>query len=915
MSFPETLQHPSGASLLITPARLLLALKKSYSQEEMKSMLKELGFVLEEMDNQKKRRIARQMWQINNTDERFWVHTSDNEPVNEKKLQMLREKFGPDLDWIGPVYQVVNSDKTLAEERNLMFCPIPNVLVMKLIAENEENQKMLSKLLDRYSLKEVAEKSKYLKPYRYFIITDLEKYSAYQLRNNLEKHSQIVREVRFENMPMIVPTAISPNDTWFPQQWDMTQIQAGGAGITGWDLSAGVNTVVVCVLDSGCDLNHPDLNFSTTGINLGTMAGDGSPTGSHGTCCAGVVAARFNNSIGVAGVAGNCRIMPLAFKNWTDIEVAAGINYAANNGADVISMSFGNDTWDHAIIDPAIQNAFNNNLVMCVATHNYDGAITYPATNALVIACGASDQADNRKSPTSPDGECWWGSDFGPEISVVAPGVRIWTTDRQGTAGYNQNGNALTLTSADKPCLGPSTLTYPTTGDAAGDYNANFNGTSAATPHVAGLAALLRSLYPALTNVQIRNIIERTAAKVGTVAYAETSGHLSGTWNQEMGYGRINVLRSLDFADVMIKDWPGDTGTEPSTPPGGDFWDFSDIAIRITDDNVFVPDDISKSRYVERGQTNYLYIRVTNNGPREARNVVVNARITPYVGLQFVYPTDWTTIDPTHASPTPVNNTFATIPSGGTVMAKFTISATQTEDLWGWVEGHSWHPCLLASVNADNDYAFATASLTLDSLVTRRNNLAQRNLTVIDVLAGSAPAFPFLVGHKANLERTLQVLIDRSKFPRNVKLLLSLDDDGSDFPLVDFTPSSADEEKTERGQLVFLERTKIKVALGCCNGVLTLEKGSRFDCLYVRLGNVRVEGGEIVVLNGKRFVKVKDNIAVVTIEKQPSQIIPLSLHTSIPADAEKGQQFTVRVSQKSQSGMVTGGATAIYVIK
>jgi subtilisin family serine protease len=194
--------------------------------------------------------------------------------------------------------------------------------------------------------------------------------------------------------------------------------------------------------------------------------------------------------------------MPLAFEGRTETEVAAGINYAAANGAQVISMSFGWDPWDHTIIDPAIQNAFNAGLVMCVATHNHDSTITYPATNPLVMACGASDQLDNRKDPSSPDGETWWGSNFGPQMSVVAPGVLIPTTDRQGANGYN------------------------TSGGAAGNYVMNFNGTSSATPHVAGLAGLIRSLYPALTNVEVRAVIG--VMKVGVVATSTQAGPTTG---------------------------------------------------------------------------------------------------------------------------------------------------------------------------------------------------------------------------------------------------------------------------------------------------------------------------------------------------------------------------------------------------
>jgi subtilisin family serine protease len=186
----------------------------------------------------------------------------------------------------------------------------------------------------------------------------------------------------------------------FGKKMDNEQVR-----FTGWNISSGNNAVIICILDTGCDLLHPDLqtNFSEQGINLGTMGGDGSPTGSHGTACVGIAAAVFSNRLGVAGVAGNCRIMPVAFQNWTDYEVAAGINYAATatNPARVISMSFGFNGWDPNIIDPEIQNAFNMNIVMCAATHNYNSGITYPATNRLIMACGASDQLDNRKSPIS----------------------------------------------------------------------------------------------------------------------------------------------------------------------------------------------------------------------------------------------------------------------------------------------------------------------------------------------------------------------------------------------------------------------------------------------------------------------------------------------------------------------------------
>lgn len=890
--FPEQITHSSGALMFLETNRLLLAFQKRVTRDRLERVLRELDLFLEEDVRDDTVPSGR----VNHTDQRFWVQSRG--PIDDDRYQQIERALRPlGLDWISPVYRLSSEEGPQA-----LLAPLPNVVVIRMREDRETDDRgpsirnaVIAAATDgpTPALQEDEERSKYLNGYRYFVITNPGEVNAYQIRERLlASDDRIVADVQFETMPFMTPTSISPNDTLFAQQWDMTRIQAGGAGTTGWDITTGVATVVVCVLDEGCDLTHPDLRFSTPGINLGTMMPDGSPTGNHGTACAGIVAATFNNGLGVAGVAGNSRIMPVAFQNWTDTEVAAGITWATTNGARIISMSFGWNAWSHAVIDPAIQNAFNNDVVMCVATHNFNGPITYPATNPLVIAVGASDEIDNRKTPVSPDGETW-GSDFGPEISVVAPGVHIPTTDRQGAAGYN------------------------TSAGTAGNFILTFNGTSSATPHVAGFAALIRSAYPTLSNVQVRAIIERTAQKVGVVAYADVAGHPNGTWNQEMGYGRINVLRGLDLADVIIRDAPGDTGVEPFT--GGNFWDFSDIVVRITDDGVFVPSNPLQSKNVERGQANYIYVRLTNNGPRAARNVTVGTRITPYVGLQFVYPQDWTLVNAMHVSPAPVTASFASIPAGGTAMAKFRIEATQTDTLYGWQEGSGWHACLLAVVNADNDYAFATAPLTGDPITARRNNLAQRNLSVIDVLATASASFPFIAGSLFDAGRLMTIVIDRSRLPKTMPLLLVLDDDGSAFPLVDFEAQPSDETEHDDdcgGGLVFLERSRVRTRLGCCTGVLTLERGSRFDCLKVqKLGVVTVTGGEVILRGGKRYVEVKESVVRVQMEKSPNGIHPLSLRTTLPATAQRGEQFLIEVAQENAQGTTVGGAAMVYTIK
>jgi hypothetical protein len=294
--------------------------------------------------------------------------------------------------------------------------------------------------------------------------------------------------------------------------------------------------------------------------------------------------------------------------------------------------------------------------------------------------------------------------------------------------------------------------------------------------------------------------------------------------------------------------------------------------------------------------------------------VTVGARITPYVGLEFVYPTDWTAVDATHVNPTPVTASFASIAAGGSATAKFTISSAQVDTLWGWISGMNWHPCLLAAATSDNDYAFATASTTGGGLVVRRNNLAQRNLSVIDVLASASVAFPFLAGNIANAERSMEILVDRSRFARGIPLLLALDDDGRAFPLVDLKPTIKPTDGAEDG-IVFLERTKIEATLGCCRGVLTLEKGSRFDCPpVVRVGKVSVKGGEVILRDDKRFVEVRDEITIVRMEKQAHQLYPLALYWTVPSEAHHGDSFSISVAQRNDQGATVGGATVMYKV-
>jgi subtilisin family serine protease len=510
--FPLRLRHPGGQMMTLERDRLLVSFSGEQAPADADSILDRLGLVPEpDTDVREQEALGRRPLEVlNRTETRSWARTAEGTAFRASRFERTEG-----VDWVGPVYRVEMGGRTE------FLAVLPHALVIHI---DQQKESEILKELSAFGLPEEDERSKLLPGLVYLVLRDPVETSALDLRMRLlEEKPAGVLEVHPELMPMYVPTAFVPNDPLFGSQWDMQRISAGGTGQTAWNLERGDAAIIICVLDTGCDLAHPDLTFAATGINLGSMSGNGGPTGNHGTACAGIAAAKDHNGTGVAGVAGDCGILPVAFQDWTDVEVAAGITYATNHGARVISMSFGWNPWNHAIIDPAIQYAFDHNVVMCVATHNYNGPITYPATNPLVMAVGASDQVDNRKTPSSPDGETWWGSDFGLEISVVAPGVQIPTTDRQGAVGYTGT-----------------------------DYFMMFNGTSSATPHVAGLAALVISCDPTLTNVEVRNVIEQTCDKVGVLPYAATPAKPNGTWNQEMGYGRINAYKAVQS---VCKRW------------------------------------------------------------------------------------------------------------------------------------------------------------------------------------------------------------------------------------------------------------------------------------------------------------------------------------------------------------------------
>lgn len=484
-----------------------LKFNKSFSDRNQKTLLKKLK--LKRADLKMKLRNENDFKRsINNNEFGVFVEISSLSISLHKRL--IKEK---EVHSVHPVYC---SNK---KDFNTYFSPLSTVLVLDL--EDQMNEK-LQEYLDSKSIQINQARSKYLNGK---ILIEFKNSEALDAMSNL-KRSKRIKDVYLEKVPFVKPTCWQSSDVLIGLQWNLERIQ--------WhkDFAQCKNSAVVSVIDEGCDLNHPDLSYISAGLNLGSMLPDGSPTGNHGTACAGIASALIDNSMGVASVS-NTKVLPLAVSSWSDVEIASGINYSAEFGADVISMSFGVydswNFWNYNLIDPAIVFANNANVFMCAATGNENnGSINrYPSKHPLVLAVGGSNRNDRRKSIGDSSSEPWWGANYGIEqyqnswvgVGVVAPCLEIPTTDRMGNVGYSGN-----------------------------DYFNSFNGTSSATPQVAGLAALVKSHFPQASNTSIRQIIEKSADKVGGYIYSFDNRFPSSSWTQEMGHGRINVRKALKLA-------------------------------------------------------------------------------------------------------------------------------------------------------------------------------------------------------------------------------------------------------------------------------------------------------------------------------------------------------------------------------
>ncbi len=348
--------------------------------------------------------------------------------------------------------------------------------------------------------------------------------------------------VKYAEPNCTVHLLFTPNDPRYDELWGMQTINAPLA----WNVSQGEG-VLVAVVDTGCDLDHPDLAANlwknegeipdngadddgngfvddAYGWDFGDDDNDPDDKWGHGTHVAGTVAAVGNNSTLVVGLAFRAKVMAVkgfpSYGQGNEFDLAEAVHYAVDNGAKVINCSWRGRDLD--VMREAMQYAYDNGCIAIAAAGNDGGSgKVYPAFYDTTICVGATNADDERA----------WFSNYGNWLDVVAPGLSILSLDVGGGCGSR-------------------------------------DGTSMSAPHVSALAALILAVHSDYSFEEVRNVMRSTAVDLGDPGF-----------DIYYGYGRIDAAAALDALGpivTIVSVTPGDGVVGPSQPAATITWRSSD---------------------------------------------------------------------------------------------------------------------------------------------------------------------------------------------------------------------------------------------------------------------------------------------------------------------------------------------------
>ncbi|MFP3984604.1 MAG: S8 family serine peptidase [Candidatus Bathyarchaeia archaeon] len=319
--------------------------------------------------------------------------------------------------------------------------------------------------------------------------------------------------VRYVEASVRFEAQLVPGDPYWSLQWGPRKIEADWA----WNTTVGSDSVLVAVVDTGIDWSHPDLaaNYVPLGRDWVNRDFDPLDDHGHGTHVAGIIAAVIDNGVGIAGLA-QVRVMAEKgldqYGSGNDYQLANAIIHAADQGADIISMSWGSSESSQVIYD-AIRYAYDAGVLLVASAGNQATSMKmYPAAYDEVLAIAATDQSD---IPA-------YFSNFGDWIELAAPGVSVYSTMPTYWVTMNDWGYAMNY-----------------------DY---LSGTSMACPHVAGVAALMLSQFPNVTRDWVKSWLRYTADDLGQTGFDERYGY--GRVNARKGVVTVPPVHELMFVEV-----------------------------------------------------------------------------------------------------------------------------------------------------------------------------------------------------------------------------------------------------------------------------------------------------------------------------------------------------------------------------
>lgn len=382
------------------------------------------------------------------------------------------------------------------------------------------------------------------------VVRNADKWGFMKLKANegqdlFELISQIEKMpgVLYAEPNMVDRLLVIPNDPLFNTQWHYNNTGQSPPGGTpdadidapeGWDISTGSDTIIVGVLDSGIPiqggvLSHPDLddpNRFIMGKDIVNNDFEPMDDNGHGTHVSGTIGAESNNGIGVAGVAWNVKVMAIKVFNSSGSGsheyFRDGCIYGVDNGCKVLNYSGGGSAG--ATKEHGVAYADSNGVVLCAAAgNNNHGSVDWPGAYSVqydnVICVSSTNTVDASSSFSS----------IGPEVTIAAPG---------GT-GSPFDSDDIQSTFPNYPC-------YLTTNYGLPENYGPLAGTSMATPHVAGFAALILSMNPNLSPDSVKQIMINTADDLGTPGF-----------DNYFGWGRINVFNALSqMGSIIITHTP-----------------------------------------------------------------------------------------------------------------------------------------------------------------------------------------------------------------------------------------------------------------------------------------------------------------------------------------------------------------------